>query len=114
MKCCDVNSGMLREPVTFQRMTRTTDGAGGQTQTWATISGAPTRAYVKAASGSERFAHDRVEAIVKLKLTTRYTSAISEADRVLIRGRAHNIRFLNNLEFRNQWLEIGVDGGVAS
>jgi len=114
MKCCDVNSGMLREPVTFQRMTRTTDGAGGQTQTWATIAGAPTRAYVKAASGSERFAHDRVEAIVKLKLTTRYTSTLRESDRVLIRGKAHNIRFLNNLEFRNQWLEIGVDGGVAS
>lgn len=114
MKCCDMNTGMLREPVTFQRMTRTSDGAGGQTQSWATLSGAPTRAHVRAASGSERFSHDRVEATVKLKLTTRYSSAITEADRVLIRGRAHNIRFLNNLEFRNQWLEIGVDGGVAS
>lgn len=109
-----MNSGMLREPVTFQRMTRTADGAGGQTQTWATISGAPTRAHVRMASGSERFAHDRVEATVKLKLTTRYTSALTEADRVLIRGKAHNIRVLNNLEFRNEWLEIGVDGGVAS
>ena len=114
MKCCDINSGMLKEPVTFQRMTRTADGAGGQTQTWATVSGAPTRAYVRVASGNERFSHDRVEAVIKLKLTTRYNASITEADRVLIRGRAHNIKLLNNLEFRNQWLEISVDGGVAS
>jgi len=114
MKCCDINSGMLKEPVTFQRMTRTADGAGGQTQTWATVSGAPTRAYVRVASGNERYAHDRVEATIKLKLTTRYTNALRESDRVLIRGRAHNIKLLNNLEFRNQWLEISVDGGVAS
>ncbi len=114
MKCCDINSGMLKEPVTFQRMTRTADGAGGQTQTWATVSGAPTRAYVRVASGNERFSHDRVEAVVKLKLTTRYNASITEADRVLIRGRAHNIKLLNNIEFRNQWLEISVDGGVAS
>jgi len=33
---------------------------------------------------------------------------------VLIRSKAHNIRFINNVEFRNQWLEILVDGGVAS
>jgi SPP1 family predicted phage head-tail adaptor len=114
MKCCEINAGMLREPVTFQRMTRTSDGAGGQTQSWATVSGAPTRAYVRVASGREQYSHDRVEAVVKLKLTTRYTTAITESDRVLIRGKAHNIKLLNNLEFRNQWLEIGVDGGVAS
>ena len=114
MKCCDFNSGMLREAVTFQRMTRTSDGAGGQTQTWAAIRGTPSRAFIRAASGNERYAHDRVEAVVRLKLVTRYNSNITEADRVLIRGRAHNIKFLNNIEFRDHWLEISVDGGVAS
>lgn len=114
MKCCDVNSGMLREPVTFQRQTRISDGAGGQTQTWAAISGTPSRAFVTNTSGSERFASDRVEATVRLKLVTRYNASLKENDRVLIRNRAHNIRFINNLEFRNQWLEILVDGGVAS
>ena len=114
MKCCDINSGMLKEPVTFQRMTRESDGAGGQNVAWSAISGAPSRAFVRVASGNERYVHDRVEAVVKLKLTTRYNASITEADRVLIRGRAHNIKLLNNLEFRNQWLEISVDGGVAS
>ena len=95
-------------------MTRESDGAGGQNVAWSAISGAPSRAFVRVASGNERYVHDRVEAVVKLKLTTRYNASITEADRVLIRGRAHNIKLLNNLEFRNQWLEISVDGGVAS
>lgn len=111
MKCCDMNAGMLREPVTFQRLVLVSDGAGGQTHTWSNIPGTPTRAHVRVASGNERFAHDRVEATVRLKLTTRYSRLLTEADRVLIRGREHNIKLLNNLEFRNQWLEIGVDGG---
>jgi SPP1 family predicted phage head-tail adaptor len=114
MKCCDMNSGKLKEPVTFQRRTLTSDGAGGQTESWATVSGAPTRAYVVPVGGSERFAHDRTEATVRLRLVVRYTSALLDSDRVQIRNKIHNIRFLDNMEFANKWLQIDVDGGVAA
>jgi len=114
IKCCDMHSGKLKEPVTFQRRTLTSDGAGGQTESWATISGVPTRAYVVPASGSERFKSDRTEAIVRLRLVVRYTSALRESDRVQIRDRIHNIRFLDNMEFADKWLQIDVDGGVAA
>ena len=114
MKCCDLNSGKLKEPVAFQRKTLTSDGAGGMTQTWATVSGAPTRAYVLPISGSERYTSDRVEATVRLRLVVRYTSGILESDRVQIRNRVHNIRFIDNIEFANKWLQIDVDGGVAA
>ena len=113
IKCCDVNSGKLKEPITFQRKTLTSDGAGGMTQSWATVSGAPTRAYVVPVSGSERYASDRVEAVVRLRLVVRYTNTLRETDRVLIRNRLHNIRFIDNLEFANKWLQVDVDGGVA-
>jgi SPP1 family predicted phage head-tail adaptor len=109
-----MSAGLLREPVTFQRQTRVSDGAGGQTQTWAAITGAPSRAFVRATTGNEQYSHDRIEATIRLKLVTRYNAGLRESDRVLIRNKAHNIRFINNLEFRNQWLEILVDGGVAS
>lgn len=108
-----MNSGKLKEPVTFQRKTLTSDGAGGMTQSWATVSGAPTRAHVMPVSGSERYASDRVEATVRLRLVVRYTSALRESDRVQIRNRLHNIRFIDNVEFANKWLQIDVDGGVA-
>jgi len=114
VKCCDMHAGMLKEPVVFQRRTLTSDGAGGQTETWAAIVGAPTRASVKPVGGSERFASDRTEAIVRLRLVVRYTDAIREGDRVKIRDRVHNIRFLDNVEFRDKWLQIDIDGGVAA
>jgi SPP1 family predicted phage head-tail adaptor len=114
MKCCDMNSGKLKEPVTFQRRTLTSDGAGGQTESWSTVSGAPTRAYVAPVGGSERFAHDRTEATVRLRLVVRYTSTLLDSDRVQIRNKIHNIRFLDNMEFANKWLQIDVDGGVAA
>ena len=114
LRCCGMHAGRLKEPVTFQRRSLTSDGAGGQTESWATITGAPTRAFVTNAGGSERYAHDRTEAIVRLRLVTRYTSTLQEGDRVTIRGRVHNIRFIDNLEYKDKWLQIDVDGGVAA
>lgn len=114
MKCCDITPGMLREPVTFQRKARVSNGSGGFTETWATLSGAPTMGHVKAMSGSERFASDRVEATSRFRLTVRYFSDVTEEDRVVIRNRYHNIRFLNNLELRDRWLVIDIDGGTAT
>ena len=50
---------------------------------------------------------------VKLLVVVRYTSALREADSVLIRGLRHNIRYIKNVDFDNKWLEIDVEGGVA-
>ncbi len=113
MKCCDMHAGMLNEVISFERSTRTSDGSGGFTEEWAAITGAPTRAAVKALSGSERFASDRIEAISKWRITSRYFSDIKENDRVIIRSRAYNIRFVNNVELADRWLEIDLSGGVA-
>jgi head-tail adaptor len=44
----------------------------------------------------------------------RYTTTLRENDRVTIRNRIHNIRFIDNIEFANKWLRIDVDGGVAA
>lgn len=113
LQCCQFNAGKLKEPVLFERRTLTSDGAGGQTESWATVGGAPAWAAVMPVGGSERYASDRTEAIVRLRLVTRYTSALRENDRVTIRGRVHNIRFIDNIEFADKWLQIDVDGGVA-
>lgn len=113
MKCCDMNAGMLREPVTFERKARVANGTGGWSETWSTVSGSATRAHVKALSGYERLQSDRVEAGTRWRMVVRYFAGLIEEDRVIIRGRAHNIRFINNMELRNRWLQIDLDGGVA-
>ncbi len=114
MTCCKYNAGMLRTPVTFQRVTKVSDGAGGYTQSWAAISGAPTRAHVKALSGSERYASMRVEANARLRVVVRYFAGLTERDAVVIDGKRCNITFPNNVEFRNRWLEIDVTSGVPA
>lgn len=113
-KCAKYDARMLREPVTFERKTRTANGRGGFTETWATIANAPTRGLLKALSGSERLMADRVDATTRNRLVVRYSSELREEDRVVVRSRAYNIRFLNNVEFRDRWLEIDIDGGVAT
>lgn len=112
--CCDYNAGMLTQVVSFERMTLVSDGAGGQTQTWTAISGAPTRAHVKAVSGSERFNFNRINADIRYKITCRYSSALRESDSVVFRGIRHNIRFIDNVEMADKWLEMAVEAGVAS
>lgn len=113
-RCCNMNAGMLKEPVTFQRAAKVSDGAGGYTETWATLAGAANRAAVKAVSGRERFASDRIEATTRWRITVRYFAGLIESDRVVIRSRAHNIRFINNDQLEDRWLEIDLDGGVAT
>jgi head-tail adaptor len=112
--CCDYSSGILREAVTFQRETSTAGVAGTFTKAWATVSGAPTRAHVRGMSGREERTGDRTDAVARLRVVVRYSAALREGDRVLIRTRAHNITRIDNVEFRNQWLEIDAEAGVAT
>jgi SPP1 family predicted phage head-tail adaptor len=113
MKCCQIHAGMLRTPVQFQRAARTSDGAGGATQSWAALAGSPTRAHIKSMSGSERFASARVEAQATHRITVRYFAGLTEADAVVFGGKRANIRFINNLEQRNRWLVLDVQTGVV-
>jgi len=104
---------MLNEDVEFQRAAKVSDGAGGYTETWGALAGASGLAQVKALSGSERFASDRVEATTRWRIVVRYFEGLLESDRVEIRGRVYNIRFVNNIDLANRWLQIDLDGGVA-
>jgi len=113
MDCCKYNAGMLKEPVTFQRLVRTSDSAGGFSQAWQTLANSPTRAHVKSLSGSERFASARVEATATHRVVVRYFPGLTEADAILIRGKRANIRFINNVDFEDKWLEIDVQTGVV-
>jgi SPP1 family predicted phage head-tail adaptor len=108
-----MTAGKLRTVVEFQRATKVSDGSGGYNETWAAISDSPTKAFAKALSGSERFASDRVEATTRWRIVVRYFSGLLESDIVVINSREYNIRFINNVEMADKWLEIDLNGGVA-
>lgn len=105
---------MLREPVVFERMTRTADGYGGATETWAAISGAPTFAAVRSMSGNERYTSARLEARSTVRVVVRFFAGLTEVDRVQVAGRPCQIRFINNVDFANEWLEIDAEMGAAT
>lgn len=111
VKCCDINAGMLRTSITVERDGRTSDGAGGYTDAWATLSGAPRRANVKFKSGNERQLAARTDAVAGYKVTMRYFSGLQERDRIVIKGRAHNIRAIDNVEMRDKWLIVHTELG---
>ena len=69
---------------------------------------------VKPLSGRERWASQRVEATANYRVVTRYSDLVTEVDRVVIRGRPANIRFVANVDLMNEWLEIDVELGVAT
>lgn len=107
-------AGILRTPCEFQRKSLTSDGAGGFSEAWAPLAGSATMCHFRALSGSERWAAQRVEAVTRNRLICRYFEDLREADRVVIRGRAYNITFINLVELRDFWLELDLSGGVAT
>ena len=111
-KCCDFTAGMMREPVEIQEQTKSDVGGGATSVTY--TNKANVRGFVKPLSGGERLYAERLDAQTKYRLVIRYRSDLTESDRVVIRNRAYQIRFINNLEFRDKWLEIDLDGGVGT
>lgn len=111
MKCCDLAAGKLRHTISIQRETRTADGMGGSSITWAQI--AAPRAFIRPMSGGERFQAMRIEANVTHRIYIRYRSDITTSDRIVYQGRVMQIRALINLEERNRWIEIYADEGQA-
>lgn len=114
MTCSKYHAGMLNTAITFERAAKTSDGAGGYSETWAELLGAPIRGHVRTLTMREQYTSDRIEARVTMRLVVRYSALLLESDRVLIRGKRYNIAGINNLEFRDRWLEIDLAGGVAT
>jgi len=116
MKCCGskYSAGQLREVITVQGLTRTPDGMGGFTETWATVSGAPTRAKIEAAPGSERWGFMRQQPGNTDRMVTRYFATATAAQRVLWNGKALGVLGVVDPDGRGDWLEWRLSDGVAS
>jgi SPP1 family predicted phage head-tail adaptor len=112
--CSKYSARMMRHRVTFERQVRTSDGAGGYTDTWQSIGGAPRWAMMQPVKSREVHDHARQEARPRNLCVTRYNDSLTEADRVIFRSKAYNVRDIRNVEFRDLWLEIDLDGGVAT
>jgi head-tail adaptor len=114
MGCALYNSGDLRQVVAIEAATLTGDGQGGYERAWATVSGAPTRAMVKAAPGAERWGFMRGVPGNGFKMVTRYFVGATGAQRVVWGGKEYSVLGVVDPDGRGDWLEWRLTDGGAS
>lgn len=112
MKCCDIKSADLRELVSLQSQVKTNIGGGATEISYAEF--ASVRGWFVPLSGNEAMYAQRLDANTRNRLVIRYRMGITDSTRVVVRGKAYQIRFIENIEFRNKWYRIFLDGGVAT
>lgn len=106
------DGNLLWKTVTLQRATKTSDGQGGYTETWADL--ATVEGGIAAMSGDERWASDRLEARSKWRLIIAYWGDLFATDRVVIDGTAYNISFVNDVQKRDSWTVLDLGEGYVA
>lgn len=116
--CGLYSAGDLKAKITIERKTRTSDGMGGVTETWATV-GTPWAAW-KAVSGSEAWRAMRINPEIRVKAAIRFKGDAygapyySPADRVRYRNREYAILAVLDPDDGQEWLELMLDEGKPS
>jgi head-tail adaptor len=115
MKCCTkYPAGMFRETVAIQAKARTADGQGGFTVAWSAVLGAPTRAAVMAAPGSEKWGYMRQVPGNGYKMVTRFFAGHTAAQRVVWKGRELGVLGVVDPDGRGDVLDWRLSDGVMS
>lgn len=91
-----MRAGKLDQAITIQSVMLADDGMGSPTETWATVTGAPTWAEVMPLRGLERIEAAKVEASTTVKLRIRRFASLTTANRVLHGSRTYNIRAIED------------------
>jgi SPP1 family predicted phage head-tail adaptor len=106
--------GKLDQRITFQEESRNDDGGGGVIREWINVSVNPTVwASVRAKSGRESLATDRIDAEAGYVFKIRNRADLTEKNIILWNGRKFNITFVQAVSGRPLYLEIEADQGVA-
>lgn len=114
MTCAKYPIGALRHSVAIQAKTRTADGQGGFTTSWAAVSGSATRAMITAAPGSEKWGFMRSVPGNTYKMVTRYFSGASAAQRVIWNGKEYAVLGVVDPDGTGAWLDWRLSDSVAS
>ena len=114
----DANAGELRTPITIKSYTSTTDSDGYPVQSWVNVFGGAKTAKCKwvNAHGAEALEAQRLNLKELATLTMRYSPLITAACEIY-RGSdpaPFEVISLDNVEQRNEWLEIKVKRKVVA
>lgn len=105
--------GALNQRITFQSYTRSADGAGGKTKTWADLASVPNVwAMVKPKGAKESTEEGRVNASGVYIFTVRNRTDLDERMRIVWGGSNYNIRAIHREGWQSQYLQIEAERGV--
>lgn len=96
--------GELRHRITFQKLITTTNENGFEVEDWIDIK----TVWSAAANlnGKEFFEAATVQAETTVKFTIRFIDGIDESMRILFKEKIYNITFIDNIKYRNKFIEI--------
>lgn len=101
-----MNAGELRHRVTIQSLALTSDGMGGQTETWTDFLTA--WASIEPIKGGEHYSAQQLADGITHRITMRYQAGIAAKQRVKFGTRIFGIRSVINPEERNVRLVLEV------
>lgn len=96
--------GDLRHRITLQKYIETTDDEGFSTQQWQDI--ATVWASVENLFGREYWQAAAIQAENTVKFTIRYRKDISSDMRIIFQGQQYEIISLDNIKYKNEYIEI--------
>lgn len=103
-KCTESSIGKMRHRIILEEVSRTTDGQGGFTETWATV--ATVWAEIKPMSAYEKMQAMQLASPVNTKIAIRYRAGITAANRVNYNGRIMTIKEVINVDEGNNYLQL--------
>ena len=114
MTCAKYPIGALRQTVAIQAKTRSADGQGGFTTSWATVSGSATRAMITAAPGSEKWGFMRSVPGNTMKMVTRWFDGATAAQKVVWNTKEYAVLGVVDPDGTETWLDWRIADGAAS
>jgi len=106
--------GLLDQRITFRAVSNVSDTAGGVERTWVDFAVAPTVwASVRAVSGREQLENGAINASGIYRFVVRNRSDVSELDAIIWGGQNYNIRNVERMGARPNYLTIIAERGVA-
>ncbi|MFV9511809.1 phage head closure protein [Tepidibacillus sp. LV47] len=96
--------GDLRHRITLQKQATITDADGFTTQQWQDV--ATVWAAVENLYGREYWEAAAIQAEKTVKFTIRYRPDVDQTMRIVFRGQVYEITAIDNIKYRNEYMEI--------
>ena len=105
-----IRAGKLRHRVDIQEQTDVSDGMGGYTNTWSSVSGmGSVPAHIMPLSSKEQLDAMKLESVITNKIRIRYRAGITSKNRIVFGSRIFNIKGAPiNYDERNKTLDFLV------